>query len=170
MNDLMRDDPDGPVSVALALLRRRWPISPALADHADVSAVIKLENDPRYLIGRLQQALSALLSSGGLVPMDSETSLLSQAIADAIAWRLHRSRPCPRCTDSLCAACSADWDQASRYHTLARALGAFGTPPRRQPAEQISHDRIRQVREGQDGDERFPATRREIPEQRLDQG
>jgi len=128
-DDLMRDDPDGRVSVALALLRQRWPISPALADHADTGAVIKLENDPRYLIGRLQQALNVLLSSGGLVPLDAETSLLSQAIADAIAWRQHRDRRCPGCADSLCAACSADCDQASRYHALARALGAFGTPP-----------------------------------------
>ena len=152
MNDLMRDDPDGRVAVALALLRQRWPINPALADHAEASAVIKLQNDPRYLIGRLQQALNVLLSSGGLVPMDPETSLLSQAIADAIAWRLHRSRRCPRCADALCATCSANWDQASRYHALARALGAFGTPPRHEAAEQASNDRTRQVREGQGGE------------------
>jgi hypothetical protein len=129
MTNPTRDHPHSPVSIALALLDRHWPISPALSDQADVSAASEMEKDPRYLIGRLQQALTTLLSSV-LPPMDTETSLLSQAIADAIAWRRHDGRgPCPRCAHSLCAACNADWDQVDRYHALARALGAVGTPP-----------------------------------------
>lgn len=54
----------------------------------------------------------------------------ADALADAIAWRLHGDRPCPRCADSLCESCSTDWDQADRYHALARALGATGDPQR----------------------------------------
>lgn len=64
-----------------------------------------------------------------LPPMDAQTSLLSQALAEAIAWRRHEQRPCPRCTESLCQPCNADWDQADRYHALARALGAIGDIP-----------------------------------------
>jgi hypothetical protein len=129
MTDPVHDDTDRPISVALALLDRHWPVNPALSDQVDVSTVSELEKDRRYLIGRLQQALTTLLSTS-LPPMDTETSLLSQAIADAIAWRRHDDcRPCPRCAASLCDECSDDWDQADRYHALARALGAVGTPP-----------------------------------------
>jgi hypothetical protein len=53
-------------------------------------------------------------------------SLLSAALADAISWRMHGRRPCRRCGQSLCEPCNADWDQADRYHALARALGAVG--------------------------------------------
>jgi hypothetical protein len=114
-----------PVPVALALLDRRWPDGPALAGEARSAAVAALERDPRYLIGRLQQALTALLATD-LPPMDPLTALLAQALADAIAWRQHHDRPCPRCAESLCDPCNADWDQADRYHILARALGAVG--------------------------------------------
>jgi hypothetical protein len=124
---------DGPVPIALALLDRQWPVSPPLADTAGAStpgagAATALESDPRYLIGRLQQALTTLLATD-LPPMDAQTSLLSQALADAIAWRHHDSRPCRRCGPSLCGPCNADWDQAGRYHALARALGAIGDLP-----------------------------------------
>jgi hypothetical protein len=127
-------DGNGPVSVALALLDRRWPASPPLVDSigaADdrASAVVALESDPRYLIGRFQQALTALLATD-LAPMDDTTSLLSQAIADAISWRRHDGRPACQCQGPLCQACNADWDQADRYHALARALGAVGEAPR----------------------------------------
>jgi len=81
------------------------------------------------MLGRLQQAITTLLSAD-LPPMDAQTSLLSQAIGDAIAWRLHHDRPCPRCAETLCSTCSADWDQADRYHVLARSLGAVGDIPR----------------------------------------
>ncbi len=128
MTDTAPDRPDGPIPVALALLDRQWPDGPALAEQAGADVVTALENDPRYVIGRLQQALSTLLAAD-LPPMDPQTSLLSRAIADAIAWRQHDSRPCPRCAGSLCELCNADWDQADRYHALARALGAVGDPP-----------------------------------------
>jgi hypothetical protein len=126
-------DRDGPVPVAVALLDRHWPASPPLADiggastSADVVAALK--SDPRYLIGRLQQALTALLAVD-LPPMDSQTSLLSQALIDAIAWRRHDDRPCPDCGLSLCEPCNADGEQVDRYHALARALGAVGAPSR----------------------------------------
>ena len=124
---------DDAVSVALALLDRAWPSGPQLADAVGAAAVgsdtvTALETDPRYLIGRFQQALTALLATD-LPPMDPLTGLLSQALADAIAWRQHQGRPCPRCAASLCDPCNADWDQADRYHALARALGAVGDPP-----------------------------------------
>jgi hypothetical protein len=115
----------GPVPVALALLDERWPAGPDIADTTGVSAITAMQADPRYLIGRLQQALTALLATE-LPPMDPQTSLLSQALADAIAWRHHDSRPCPSCKESLCGPCNADWNQADRYHVLARALGAVG--------------------------------------------
>jgi hypothetical protein len=126
---------DDPVPVALALLDRQWPDGPALAEEAGLDAATALERDPRYVIGRLQQALTALLAAD-LPPMDAQTSLLSRALADAIAWRRHQDRPCPRCAESLCDPCNADWDQADRYHVLARALGAVGDipPSRANPA------------------------------------
>jgi hypothetical protein len=120
--------PEGPVPVALALLDRRWPASPPLTDatgSAASGAVTALETDPRFIIGRLQQAITSLLAAD-LPPMDSMTSLLSAALADAISWRMHDGRPCGRCGQSLCEPCNADWDQADRYHALARALGAVG--------------------------------------------
>jgi hypothetical protein len=122
-----------PVPVALALLDRRWPASPPLAEVTGSAAsgtLTALETDPRYIIGRLQQALTTLLAAK-LPPMDTMTSLLSAALADAIAWRLHDGRPCDRCGESLCEPCNADWDQADRYHGLARALGAVGDIPAR---------------------------------------
>lgn len=136
MTDAARDNP---IPVAVALLDQHWPTVPALADGPGAGTLTKLEADPRYLIGRLQQALTALLAAD-LPPMDPQTSLLSQALADAIAWRHHDNRPCGQCADSLCGPCSADWDQADRYHELARALGAVGdlpsVAPRRPPRDQ----------------------------------
>jgi hypothetical protein len=127
VNDATPSRSADPIPVALALLDQHWPDGPALAEVAGRDAATALERDPRYIIGRLQQALATLLAAD-LPPMDPQTSLLSQALADAIAWRHHDDRPCPRCADSLCDPCNADWDQADRYHTLARALGAIGDP------------------------------------------
>jgi hypothetical protein len=118
----------GPVPVALALLEQQWPATPAVADSTGIAAMTALASDPRYLIGRLQQAITTLMAAG-LPPMDPQTSLLSAALADAIAWRHHADRSCSRCGQSLCAACNADWDQADRYHALALSLGAIGDPP-----------------------------------------
>jgi hypothetical protein len=120
-----------PVAVAVALLDQHWPASPVPDAPAPADALAALENHPRYLIGRFQQALSVLLAAD-LPPMDPLTSLLSQALDDAIAWREHRHRPCADCAgdDALCPACAADSDLAARYHALARALGAVGEPVR----------------------------------------
>jgi hypothetical protein len=119
-----------PVTVALALMDQRWPPVPALFTGPGEKAQARLEDDPRYLIGRLQQAINILIAPD-LPPADSLTALLSQAITDALSWRLHDDRPCPHCADGLCSACSADGDQADRYHELARALGAPGNPRHR---------------------------------------
>ena len=63
------------------------------------------------------------------MPDDGRRYELSQALADAIAWRYHRCRPCRHCAQSLCRACTTDWDQADRYHALALTLGAVGDHP-----------------------------------------
>jgi hypothetical protein len=125
-------DRDGAVPVALALLDRQWPCSPPLVDAVGFTStgadhVGELETNPRYLLGRFQQAVVELLAAE-LPPMDGLTSLLSAAITDAIAWRLHEDRACPHCVHSLCASCSKDLEQADRYHALARALGAVANP------------------------------------------
>jgi hypothetical protein len=122
----------GPVPVALALLDQQWSARPPLIDTvgastSGASAVTAMESDPRYLIGRFQQALAELLAKD-LPQMDDMTSLLSDALADAIAWRHHDDRPCRHCEGSLCDPCNTDWDQADRYHALARALGAVRDP------------------------------------------
>ncbi len=121
------------VPVASALLDRWWPEIPALDDQPRADELSDLESNPRFLIGRLQQAMTVLMS-GDLPPMDLQTELLSQAIADAISWRLHDGRPGTRCGDELCEHCNAAWDQAERYHALARALGAIADPPSAEPA------------------------------------
>ena len=117
--------------MALALLEQHWPSCPALEDSIDTRGPVGLERDPRYLIGRFQQALTVLLEQD-LPPMDAQTALLSQALADALAWRTHEGRPCGVCEQSgedFCDRCAADWAQADRYHELARALGAVDDWP-----------------------------------------
>jgi hypothetical protein len=131
LDERLIDTTTGPVGVALALLERHWPSCPALEDSIDGRAPVCLERDPRYLIGRLQQALTVLLEQD-LPPMDGQTALLSQALNDALAWRTHEGRPCAACDqngDDFCPACAADWAQADRYHELARALGAVDDWP-----------------------------------------
>ncbi len=131
-------NPDSPVPVALALLDQRWPVASALADAGGRVPASAAAPDPRYLIGRLHQALAVLLAED-LPPADATTALLSQALADAISWRYHQCRPCD-CREGLCPPCAADWDQADRYHQLALTLGAVGDipagnrPPARVPA------------------------------------
>ena len=51
--------------------------------------------------------------------MDTLTSLLPEAIADAATLRQHDGRPCPSCEQWLCTSSLADWEQADRYHALA---------------------------------------------------
>src|SRR5260370_20170128 len=52
--------------------RRRWANGPALAEEAGPDAATALERDPRYVICRLQQALSTLLAVD-LPPIDGQT-------------------------------------------------------------------------------------------------
>jgi hypothetical protein len=125
------DTTTGPVGVALALLEQHWPSCPALEDSIDTRGPVGLERDPRYLIGRLQQALTVLLEQD-LPPMDTQTALLSQALGDALAWRTHEGRTCAACEqagEECCGTCAADWAQADRYRELARALGAVDDLP-----------------------------------------
>ena len=129
----VRGTANSPVSLVLALLNRHWPAVPALEDGQTGEALAKLETDPRYLVGRLQQAMTVLLAAE-LPPMDAQTALLSQALDDALAWRTRVDRPCDQCGDELCDQCSADWNQADLYHELARALGAVGERLRGHPA------------------------------------
>jgi hypothetical protein len=122
---MTRTTAENPASVALALLDQHWPPIPDLEDGPAGEALGRLQADPRYLIGRFQQAMTALLTAG-LPPMDPHTALLSQALKDAIDAR---TSTCDQCGDGICARCSADRIQADRYHELARALGAVGNPP-----------------------------------------
>jgi hypothetical protein len=130
-------EPAYPVSLVLALLDQRWPPIAALDDSPPGDVLAKLASDPRYLIGRLQQAMTVLLAAD-LPPVDPQSALLSQALDDALAWRTHQDRHCAQCDelyDELCEKCTADYDQASRYHELARALGVVGDIPCAAPGE-----------------------------------
>ena len=132
MIDATTHEPGGPVSLVLALLEERWPSIAALDDSPTGDVLAELASDPRYLVGRLQQAMTVLLADD-LPPVDPQSALLSQALDDALAWRTHQDRDCAKCDelrDELCDRCNADYDQASRYHELARALGVVGDIPR----------------------------------------
>lgn len=130
---LVRDDR---AAVARALLDRWYPICPVLTDQAmaslgdDLAAIEGLENDPRYLIGRLSQALTALLERD-VPPLDATAQLLSEAIEDATNYRRRVCRDCP--PDSFCGRCAADWRKAERYEGLWRDLGLIGELPRPRP-------------------------------------
>jgi hypothetical protein len=131
MTDTTTHEPGHPVSLVLALLDERWPPIAALDDSPPGDVLAKLASDPRYLVGRLQQAMTVLLADD-LPPVDPQSALLSQALDDALAWRTHQNRHCAQCDeryDELCDQCTADYDQASRYHDLARALGVVGDAP-----------------------------------------
>jgi hypothetical protein len=122
--------------VARALLDRWFPICPVLTDQAmaslgdDLAAIEGLGNDPRYLIGRLSQALTALLERD-VPPLDATAQLLSEAIEDAANYRRRVCRDCP--PDSFCARCAAGWRKAERYEGLWRDLGLIGELPRPRP-------------------------------------
>jgi hypothetical protein len=131
MTDATTYEPGHPISLVLALLDQRWPPIGALDDSPSGDVLAKLASDPRYLVGRLQQAMTVLLADD-LPPVDPQSALLSQALDDALAWRTHQNRHCAQCDeryDELCDQCTADYDQASRYHDLARALGVVGDAP-----------------------------------------
>jgi hypothetical protein len=125
-------DSHDPVSIALILLGRQWPLELPIVsmrggNTARADDAMAVETSSGYLIGRFQQAISTLLDTD-LPPMDTLTALLAEAIADAITWRQHDGRPCPSCGQWLCDSCLADWEQADRYHALARALGVVCDP------------------------------------------
>jgi hypothetical protein len=112
---------------------RTWASIAALDDSPAGGVLAKLASGPRYLHGRLQQAMTALLADD-LPPVDPQSALLSHALDDALAWHTHQDRHCAQC-DELCAQCNADYDQASRYHELARALGVVGDIPCTAPGD-----------------------------------
>jgi hypothetical protein len=131
MTDATTHEPSSRVSLVLALLDERWPSIAALDDSPVGDVLAELASDSRYLVGRLQQAMTVLLADD-LPPVDPQSALLSQALDDALAWRTHKDRHCASCDelrDELCDRCNADYDQASRYHELARALGVVGDIP-----------------------------------------
>ena len=123
--------PDTRASVARALLDRYLPVTPPVDDQALTmlnpdggmgEKFRELENDPRFLIGRLMQALTALLSAD-IPPMDATAQLLGQAIQDAVAYR---RRTCPQCApEGICARCWPNWAQASAYEGLWLELGVI---------------------------------------------
>lgn len=123
--------PDARSSIARALLDRWFPIDTPRRDQAltvlnpdGISSenLTKLETDPRYLIGRLQQALTALLA-GDVPPMDATARLLAEAIEDAISYRRRRCNACP--PSGMCSKCWPNWQQASRYEALCSELGVI---------------------------------------------
>jgi hypothetical protein len=122
--------PDDRVPVALALL---GPIEPILDDQAtnalcadgiSTKAADDLLTDPRYVIGRLHQALTALLSAD-VPPMDATAILLGEALRDAIAYR---QQTCARCAPhGICAACWPHWRKADEYEALHGQLGIIAS-------------------------------------------
>jgi hypothetical protein len=130
--------PDTRASVARALLDRWAPVATPVADQeltmlnpdgGTGERYRELASDPRYLIGRLSQALTALLSAD-IPPMDATAELLGQAIEDAIAYR---RRTCPACErespeTGICAGCWPSWRQANAYEGLSLSLGIIGDP------------------------------------------
>jgi hypothetical protein len=123
--------PDGRAAVAQALL---GPVNPLLSNQAlavlgdDLDAARELEADPRFVIGRLFQALTALLEQD-VPPMDATAQLLDEAIRDAIEYR---QTECPKCPpEDICPSCAVNWRKAERYVGLYDALGVIGEKPGR---------------------------------------
>lgn len=125
---------DNRAEVARALLDRYAPLHPVLREQAyqasgdDLGALDDLENDHRYIAGRLQQALTALLARE-LPPLDATSQLLAQAITDGIRYR---QRLCSHCGESgeadICDDCRPGWDLADKYAVLLRELGLTQRP------------------------------------------
>jgi hypothetical protein len=128
--------PDDRAAVAQALLRRYAPVLPVIDnqimsalgfDRAAAGKLDELHSDPRYLIGRLSQALTALLEQD-VPPMDATAQLLADAISDAIAYRLDRAAGC-RCGDE-CDRCLPEGRKALAYEGLWDQLGVIGELPK----------------------------------------
>lgn len=130
--------PDTRAAVARALLDRYFPAGHALQDQAiaalgwnpaAIAEIEDLEKDPRFLIGRLAQALTALLERG--VPDPGETEqLLIEAIADAMDYRRCQ---CPKCGEGVCAECEPGWLKAEQYWSLYGRLGLIENHPPLRP-------------------------------------
>ena len=128
--------PDNRAAVARALLDRYMPIEPVISNQAmgalgfDRAAAGKFEelrDDPRYILGRLFQALTALLQAE-VPPMDATAQLLAEAISDAVSYRMDRALAC-RCGDE-CGRCLAEGRKAQAYEGLWDALGIIGELPK----------------------------------------
>jgi hypothetical protein len=124
--------PDTRAAVARALLDRYFPVDNVIRDNAthilrgDSAAQDELENDPRYLIGRLQQCLTALLQQE-MPPLDATMTLLAEAIEDAIDYRERRCVKCP--DEQPCGECMESYHQAGLYEGLWRELGTIADFP-----------------------------------------
>jgi hypothetical protein len=91
----------------------------------------ELTADPRYVIGRLSQALTTLVKQmDGAPPLNPVEQLLAQAIEDAAKFRRGAAGAC---CDEGCEKCLPDERQADLYKGLWAQLGLIGeglpTPP-----------------------------------------
>jgi hypothetical protein len=124
--------PDDRVQVARELLRRYAPTEPVVLDEAlaflgwNTPALTELQSDPRYQIGRLTQALSALLRVD-VPPPDAVGRLLIEAIGDAIHYRQIQ------CCGGECEKCRPEWIKADLYMSLYGQLGLIEEWPVRRP-------------------------------------
>jgi hypothetical protein len=127
--------PDNRAAIARALLDKFVPIDPVIDnqtvgilgfDRAASAELAALKSDPRYLIGRLSQVLTALLERD-VPPMDATAQLLDEAIRDAIAYRRDRAYGC-RCGDE-CDRCLPEGRRAQAYEGLWGQLGIIGELP-----------------------------------------
>jgi hypothetical protein len=98
-------------------------------DRAASKRMDELTGDPRFLIGRLWQALTALVEAD-VPPPDATGRLLMEAIEDAITYRRHS---CSSCRDEGCGQCSPDWRKAELYFGLYAQLGLIEDRPPRRP-------------------------------------
>jgi hypothetical protein len=128
--------PDTRAAVARALLDRYVSIEPVIDNQAigalgfDLPASRKLDelhSDPRYLIGLLFQALTALLAED-VPPMDATAQLLGEAIGDAMQYRYDRAFACP--CGGECDRCLAEGRKALAYEGLWDQLGIIGDLPK----------------------------------------
>jgi hypothetical protein len=135
---------DTRAEVARALLDRLMPVEPPVDDAAkaalgyelaDAGRLREIHADPRYLIGRLAQALTMLLQPD-LPPMDATAELLADAITDAAAYR---RRCCPQCpAEGVCSRCAPDWERAARYEALHLELGLIDEWPQPRPRLEVA--------------------------------
>jgi hypothetical protein len=126
--------PDTRAAVARALLDLYAPVHQVLDnqaigalgfDHDAAGKLDEIHSDPRYLIGRLLQALTALNEE--VPPLDATAQLLGDAIRDAMQYRYDRAFGC-RCGDE-CDRCRAEGRRALAYEGLWDQLGIIGELP-----------------------------------------